>query len=257
MVRRCLLSTSVAILFAIVLVGAVRADSSCVYSFSKGKANDHISWCVSTGGNIVRFKSPEFSDHIGTAGAFAEGLIVCQFPGGRVAADDGVDQAGWSGGGPILVSTSPLVIDRVAMNPATGTTPLLSVRQKFTTDYAEKELIVEITVTNISGVTQNQLSIARVSDLNVESRIDNFWHNTPGGNWAAGFGSGVVMGAIPKGFGTEAFVSSFQAFHSCLPERFGGPAGPVAGDFVGVVNFGIGTLQPGKSKSFKVSYRRY
>jgi hypothetical protein len=93
--------------------------------------------------------------------------------------------------------------------------------------------------------------------LNAENRIDNFWHNTPGGAWAAGFGSGVVMGSVPKGGGAEAFLSNSVAFFECLPERFGGPAGPVTGDFVGVVNFSIGTLNPGQSKTFKMSYRRY
>ena len=259
MFRRCILATLLAMCAPVVFVaGQSAADMSCAYAYSKGSGVDHLSWCVSTRGNIVSFKSPQFSGHIGTAGAFGEGLLVCQFPVGRVAYDNGIDQAGWSGGGPVLVDLSPLTIERIVMNPATGWgTPLLAVRQTFTTDYTEKELIVQITVENISGVVQRQLAIARVSDLNVENRIDNFWHNTPGGAWAAGYGSGVVMGSVPKGGGAEAFLSNHVAFFECLPERFGGPAGPVTGDYVGVVNFSIGTLNPGQSKTFKLSYRRY
>jgi hypothetical protein len=257
MIRRCIIAGALAVVAATGLAAASSVDDACVYPFSKGTGLNHISWCVSSGGNIVRLKSPIASEHIGTTGAYAEGLMLCQSPTGRLAYDTGIDQAGFSGEGPQLVDLAPLTIDRVVTG--LGLSPLFKIRQKFTTDYAEKELVVAMTITNLTSEPQSGLMLRRVSDLNVESQQVNFWHNSAAGNWAAHHSIGIVMGLVRKGAASpgEAYVTTFNALLDCFPDRFGGTLGPVTGDYAGAIDFSVGTLGPGNSKTFTYSYRRY
>lgn len=246
-----------ATLGALVLGGLsapLSADDTCVYPFSKGTGWDHISWCVSSGGNITNFRSPQTTDHIGTVGAFLEGFTFCQFPGGvRLAYDTGIDQSGWSGQPPTLVSLSPLTIDRTIVSLTTSE-PLLRFRQKFTTDYAEKELIVDMTLTNISSADLSFLTFKRVSNLHPGGQLNNPWNHGLGGIWAGDQSGAVVMSTVlTNKSSAEAFLTGSSEVFDCFEERV---AAPVEGDLVGNVNFSVGTLKAGKGKTYRVTYRR-
>jgi hypothetical protein len=248
MIRRRLLALCGAT-FAAAFVAVLSADDTCVYAYSKGTGADHISWCVSSGGNIVRFKSPLY-EHIGTVGAFQEGVIICRPPATRLAFDDGVDQAGFFGE-PVLVDSSPLTIDRMVTNPATSAV-ILRLRQKFTTDYARKELVVDMTLTNVSAESQT-VHLRRFSNLHADGRLNNHWLNSASGIWTGNEAVAVVMASVYKSsVSPDASIGNFTSGLTCDHERFNGP---LFGDLVGNIGFGA-VLGPGKSKTFRITYRR-
>jgi hypothetical protein len=238
------------------LVGAfsapLEADDTCVYEFSKGTGADHVSWCVSSGGNIVKFRA-QGADHIGTVGAFTEGFTFCQFPGGvRLAYDDGIDQSGWNGQPPTLVSLSPLTIDRIIVSPTTSQ-PILRFRQKFTTDYAEKELLVDMTLTNISTAEISFLTFKRVSNLHPGGQLNNPWNHGVGGIFVGSQSGAVTMSSVIKNTASsEAYLTGFSEVSECFDERV---AAPIQGDLVGTINYSVGTLKAGRGKTFRTMYR--
>ena len=242
--------------FAALVLGGLSAelgaDDTCVYSFSKGTGGDHISWCVSSGGNIVRFRA-HGADYIGTVGAFQEGFTFCQFPGGqRLAYDDGIDQSGWSGQGPTLVSLVPLTIDRTIVNPATSQ-PILRFRQKFTTDYSEKELLVDMTLTNISAADISFLTFKRISNLHPGGQLNNPWNHGVGGIWVGDQSGAVTMSSVLRSTSSsEAYLTGYSEVARCFEERV---AAPIEGDLIGTINFSVGTLRAGRGKTFRVTYR--
>lgn len=225
------------------------ADDTCVYEFSKGTGADQISWCVSSGGNIVKL-----DNQIGTVGAFTEGFTFCQFPGGvRLAYDDGIDQSGWNGQPPTLVSLSPLTIDRIIVNPTTSQ-PILRFRQKFTTDYVEKELLVDMTLTNISAADISFLTFKRISNLHPGGQLSSPWNHGVGGIWVGNQSGAVTMSSvITSKSSSEAYLTGFSDAAQCFEERV---SAPIEGDLIGTINYSVGTLKAGKGKTFRVNYRR-
>jgi hypothetical protein len=216
--------------------------------------------CLSDRGNLVQFESPAGFEHLRVS-AVGEGYAVCSGAGTH-GFDAGFAEQGF---GPSTIiqpngpNTFPLTITRDTTNG------VFRLKQQFTRDTTEKDVTVTMTLTNRSASPVSGVNLTRYFDGDIDNSFsgnryahtaDSVW------GWSDGSGQGLMLTALTFNISHSAGVEAFpnwdpfsgggaQLCHS------GGATPSSPGNFVGRVNYSLGTIAAGGSKTVKVLYRRF
>jgi hypothetical protein len=241
------------------MVGALTArleatvPPECAYSFTKGSGLAGFAWCVNQNGNLRQLASPLSAEHIGVS-AVEEGYALFSPSTGAVSIDNGTDNVGppgFSGFPATVVSKSPLTLDRYTGDGR------FKLRQKFTTDYQRRELVIAMTVTNMSSTTEPHLVLTRFANLGINATwADNVFDRSGEAVWARDKWNyySVILSAL-KPLNANRFAAVDTINHTAFGMDTGVPT-PAVGDYGARVGLNIYNLAPGTSRTLTVSYRR-
>lgn len=240
---------------------SVDCPASQVFTFSSGA--NYFKFCISEHGNFINLISPSPQYH----NFGREGYIACA-TGAANAYDGGFDEAGWGAatatqpGGP---KTFPLTIKR------TSTDGKLELTQTFNWDTAQKEVLIQMVLKNVSAGSLTLVKLARYFDYDLDSSSarddndDDIYDQDSDSVWGRDSGTGaghhgVMLTALTFVQGHTTAVQSFTDF---VTDQGSCTASPVAtvptapGDYGGRVTYSLGTLAAGASKTVAVLYRRF
>jgi hypothetical protein len=249
---------------AVVLIGAMFAFGSTSFAGSSGPADDQgdpgplntTLWktfstakdggttiSVSTHGNVYSFNSPTGSEHI-NVGQVGEGYVLCY--NAVNAYDIGLAETGFA--------ASTTGSNNVLRNTSDG---VLSLNQVFTFSAANRSIQVAMTVKNLTGATVNGVVLRRIVDADVDGDFSDDWHTATADSYTAWEIHSLVLKHISQASGVshtaKVTTTLFTDVEGCAPTPV---AGPVLGDYAGSVDYSIGNLAAGKSKTVKVTYER-
>ena len=207
----------------------------------------------------MQFESPAGFEHL-RAGGSGEGYAVCSSAGVH-GFDAGVAEAGF---GPPTISqpggpgTFPLTITRPTLDG------IFQFTQTFSRDSSQLELLLSMTLKNLSSVAQSSIKLARYFHGAIDNDAgDDKYYRTP--DTVVGKESyGIMLTAQTFGTGHTIAVEKFQDWNpasgggtarGCTALAQSTPTAP--GDFVGRVTYYFGTINPGSSKTVKMVYRRF
>lgn len=215
--------------------------TTCSHLFGSG----NLVWCVSNEGNLVRFTSPAGFEHI-AVGGISEGYVLCAAATGNYW-DTALSASGW--GPPIVLalSGSGITIRR------TTTDGRFQLDQKWSRDNNERDLTVQMTVTNF-GAAQ-PVTFMRISDPDVDNDFsDDRFDASAHAGWTRDF-NGVTMSSLTLNVPHSVIMSNpAPIVSSCSPAFVVGvPGGP--GDPGISILYNLGTMATGKKKIVRVSYR--
>lgn len=181
----------------------------------------------------------------------------------------GAGETGWGAatatqpGGP---KTFPLTIRRQS------TDGKLELTQTFNWDTAQKEIIITMTLKNISAGTLSAVKLARYFDGDLDGsssivgeELDDLYDQDSDSVWGRDSGTGVgrhgvMLTALTFATSHTTVVQKYTEF---LPDTPGCTASPAAavpttpGDYTGRVQYALGTLNAGQSKTVQVLYHRF
>ncbi len=219
---------------------------------------------LSTDGNMYGFEGPAGYEHINTGGVH-EGYVICYTVGGvaKVAYDSG---AGASGMGATTSasssSTGATFVRRTADNA-------IQLRQQFTFRGVEKRVFIQNTLRNTSGQPITDITFRRIVDFDTDTGGANGW--TSFVNWHASTSvDSIHVWSDPADApaGLEAHGMMLRAMRggqSRFAQQGGSPGScpatpgnttPVVTDVFTSMDFQLGGLPIGSSKSVKVDYFR-
>lgn len=232
----------------------VEASTNCFATFAIGT----MTYCVSEHGNIARLTSPAAAPEHIRIGAIREGYALCgaTVAGGaqQVSYDSGNAEAGWQAAVLIVqpggANTLPLCITR-------RTNTNLEVQQCFSHNANEKEIVVSMTVRNVSGAPRFNVMLDRYFDGDIAG--------TPGNDrylrsldavWGEDGFHALALRNI-SGLASPAHttaVHTFAAFNaaSCNQATLATPT--ALGDFVGRLSYQFGNLAANASRTVRVQY---
>ncbi len=134
-----------------------RTAASAPTNFGSGAKTMNI--CISSHGNVVKFEAPAGFEQIGQANLFRDGYAICTgSPPANFYYDVGASEAGF--GVPVIdqpkgANTLPLTITRDT------TDGIWRLSQKFSRDTKEKDLLIVMTLTNLSATNQPVVRLQR------------------------------------------------------------------------------------------------
>lgn len=210
---------------------------------------------VSSTGNVIGMESPAGFEHI-AVGTISEGYVLCN-DGGDLRYDLSSANSGFS-----AISTCSCPSNTsctVVRKTADGT---MELKQVFTLIASERALKIAMTVKNLTGGVLSKVILRRQVDFDVDGVL---FTNNHGASeldayfaWNDGADSGseahmVELRHVKPSLSREAKVNNFES--SCIPADVAS-AFPVTGDFTGTLQYNIGTINAGASKSVTVQYER-
>lgn len=213
---------------------------------------------ISNHGNVIQFESPIGSEHI-TNGSIEEGYILCNSGTNRFDLAD--IEAGF---GPAVTSCPTATTCTVTRNTSDG---LMQLKQNFTFVAAEKRLRIAHTVKNLSGAPLFGVVLRRQADFDIEENLTGSFTNNHAATeqdavfaWndaaddASSVGHGMILRHVTPNATRQAKVNFFES--SCSPADQANGA-PVNGDFTDTLEYNLGTINSGASKSVTVDYERH
>jgi hypothetical protein len=244
--------------------------------YTSGNGADRLTACISNHGNLVKFESPIGVDQIGQQNLFRDGYAICTgslptIPNESHGYDTGGVEAGF--GPPTVLDLTPLTIARDTTN---GVFRLI---QKYKADKKEKEVVIEMTVMNISGVERPAVRLQRAFEGDADNNtipnsffgrtVDSAfeWVDQPAAGSPAA-GHGLMLTAVNMAVDHATAVNTIADYNpagACLRTGngcivFSGGLATPAGNganLVGRVIYGLGTIKAGGKKTVSVSYRRF
>jgi hypothetical protein len=233
------------------------------FTFSSGSAL--FQFCLSDEGTIGELISPAGYQHISNF----EGYVACG-TGAMNAYSVGGPQLAESGWGPASTSqpggphTLPVTITR------NSTDGKFQLAQTFEWSTAEKEVLITMTLKNISAASLTSVRLSRYfsAHVSIDSDDDIFDRDTDS-TWGTDPGAGaghhtVMLTALTFALTHTAFVekngdwnvkgNGAQTATKCTAIAQSVPTAP--GNFVGRITYVLGTLSAGASKSVQLVYRR-
>jgi len=272
---------------ALVLFGTstAMAHNDCFALLTSGAGPTLMTVCISQHGNLSKFESPAGFDQIGLGNLWRDGYSVCtgnlpNFPNVPEGYDAGASEAGF--GPPVIVqpngtNTLPLTITR------TTTDGVYELKQSYAQDTAKRDIAITMKITRKSNADCGPggcppVRLARYFEGDVDNNqsanarfaqdTDSVWEwiNVAGNH---GF---VLSNLLDGGSGYATTVhtaadfdpngSGFQTAKGCIV--FAGqvttptdPAVTNAANLHGRVIYIWGNIALNKSKTVKVSYRRF
>jgi hypothetical protein len=228
---------------------AVSAEttSSCTHTFSKGG----FSYCVNAHGNMPSFIGPAGFEHV-RLGIVVEGYELCSatFSHGY---DVGSSESAW--GATALISGPTSTGVGYSRTTADGR---FRIEHTFKMDTAEHDVTLTVKVINISSVTMTQVAYTRFIDIDAANNNTNdMWTNSRDEIEAVDIVQrrGMSINAIT--FDTAHFtgVVPFAALTpNCGVAHFGSNGD--IGDNMALIQYTLGTMGPGQSKTVKYVYKR-
>jgi hypothetical protein len=253
------------------------AATTCDISYTYGSGENAFNLCFSNHGNLVSFESPAGAEHI-DVGTIGEGYAVCS--GTQVYAyDAGFDEAGW---GPATVKqptngqTFPITVTRTTTDGTFQLVQVIAINANQASQSPEREVTMQMKLTNLSASTVNNLYLTRYVDFDVDGTSDDdifsvsrdtvlghsgaqqspgVWIDAPGGH-------GVMLTglnfALPKVVEINP-AADWATNHNMCTTGTGvtGPTNLPAGDFAGRVAIKVGNMPSGSSKTINFVYRRF
>ena len=231
----------------------VEASTNCFSTFAIGT----ITYCVSEHGNIVRFTSPAAAPEHIRIGVIREGYAVCSsaVAGGaqQVSYDSGNVEAGWQAAVTItqpVPNALPLCITR-------RTTSNIELQQCFSHNANEKEVVVTMTVRNVSGATRFNVMMDRYFDGDIAGDAgDDRYTRSADAVWGEDGQHALVLRDI-NGLAAPAHSTAVHTFGGFVAASCGqaSVATPTAnGDFVGRLSYRFGNLVANAVRSVRVQY---
>ncbi len=229
----------------------VRESGSLTYCFSSGGGLTLFNWCISENGNITHFETPAGQNQVPDT---AEGYAVCSSTG-----TNGEDEIGFVPvpfQAPVVVSgcTSGLLPCVISRDTTDG---VFRVTQKFTQNKTEKEIDIDMTVTNLSSTSQSAVALTRLTAI----ATNNSWGNEIGdaslrSAWERESPSGDSLVLRTDTFTTPATTEIVGCYsngctNGCVQST---PTAP--GTFAAEDDYHIGTLGSLKSKTVRYQLRR-
>jgi len=224
---------------------------------------------ISTDGNVLSFFSPNSPTNaaIGQYEHFAgdpDGYVLCYTNPGGSDINAYSLQFSDSGFGPATV-TAPTVT-------RTTTDGLLELKQTFTLTGAKKSLTIKSTIRNRSAAPVRNITFRRHAKFNADKGGAHGWA-TFNSNWHLNTSKdGVVSQNVPADAPVGRDAHGMAMLHStgsfaraakfvflitdvsCDPPAI---AGPFQGDRASTIQYAVGTINPGASKTIVLSYNRY
>src|SRR4051812_29407330 len=154
----------------------VPQSTGCFSQHESGGSRTRLVVCFSIHGNVTSWISPAGHQHLGL---HEEGYVLCAGGDNFNYFDAGSAESGF--GGPTVTqpggaNTLPLTIER------TTTDGRFRLRQTYDVDPAEHDVTITMTVTNLSGDTQNVV-LGRYFNANISNATDNYWARTSDSVW--------------------------------------------------------------------------
>jgi hypothetical protein len=221
------------------------------YCFSSGGGLTLFNWCISENGNITHFETPAGQNQVPDT---AEGYAVCSSTG--VNGEDEIGYVPVPFQAPVVVSgctggSLPCVISRDT------TDNVFRVAQKFTQNTKEKEIDIDMTVTNLSITSQSAVVLTRLTGI----ATNNSWGNQIGDTslrsaWARGSPSGDSLVLRTDTFTMPATTEIVGGYSNGCTNPFveGTPTAP--GTFAAEDDYQIGTLGSLRGKTVRYQLRR-
>lgn len=278
--RRALWRTALAVILGVFglpvgppVLPVAEASDNCFSTHTSGSGAGLMRICISDHGNLAQLESPDGVEHIGI-GQLAEGYILCTAPNGTDFAH-GFDSGAWEDGfaaptisQPNGPNTFPLTITRNTTDGA------FRLEQQFFRDAAERDVVIQMKVTNISGTLQQNVRItryfdARLNNFNTQESYAYAQHSVWA--WPTGFTNAAeALLLTPLTLNVPFHGPNLETLTDWDPGGLPGNgrfrcvllndagSGPTPhGDFVGRIFHIVGTLNPGQSRTVKVQYRLF
>jgi hypothetical protein len=216
--------------------------------------------CRSDCGNLAQFTAPDTFERVGAVG---EGYALCSDVRAH-GYDVGSYHTGF--GAPTIsqpngANTFPLTITR---RTADG---VFDLTQTFTGDSVEEDVTVTMTVKNVSGSPVPGVKLSRYFDGDVDGTLfDDRYGRTADAvwGWNEATGHGLMLAAQTL---ARAHTTGAEQFALWDPISGGGgsaqscaggsSASATPADYVGRVNYELGTIAAGASVTVKFQYRRF
>jgi hypothetical protein len=233
----------------------VEASTNCFATFAIGT----LTYCVSEHGNIARFTSPAAAPEHIRIGVIREGYAVCA---GNVAGaapaisyDSANAEAGWQAAVTIVqpngANTLPLCITRRTFGN-------LELQQCFSHVPNEREVVITMTLRNVSGATRFNVMMDRYFDGDIGGDAgDDRYTRSADAVWGEDGPHTLVLADINGlAFPHTPAVHTFLGFvaNSCNQASVATPT--ALGDYVGRLSYRFGDLAANASRSVRVQYRK-
>jgi hypothetical protein len=232
----------------------VEASTNCFSTFNIGT----MIYCVSEHGNVARLTAPAVGPEHIRIGVIREGYAVCGAVGAllppQIAHDAGNTEAGWQL--PVTIvqpvpNSLPLTITRRTL---TG----LELVQSFAHNAAEREIVVTMTLRNISGATRFNVRLDRYFDGDIAADAgDDRYNRSADAVWGEDGGHAVMLSdinfpAVPH----ATAVHTFAGFNAATCGQATNATPTAIGDHVGRLSYSFGNLLNGASRTVRVQYQK-
>jgi hypothetical protein len=189
-------------------------STNCFSSHNFGSGAKAMNICISEHGNLVKFEAPAGFHQIGQGNLFRDGYAICTgSPPANWYYDTGAIHAGF---GPSVIdqpkgpNTFPLTITRDT------TDGIWRLSQKYTRDTKEKDLTIEMTLTNLSGSSQPVVRLQRAFEGDVDNNTNTnaFFGRTHESVWE--WVETLDADGHPQGHGLMLSNLTFGSAHSTI-----------------------------------------
>jgi hypothetical protein len=194
--------------------GVEPESTACFSATNYGSGAKTMNICISSHGNIVKFEAPGGFEQIGPFNVFKDGYAICTgSPPANFYYDVGGSEAGF--GAPVIdqpkgANTLPLTITRDT------TDGIWRLGQKFTRDTKEKDLLIVMTLTNLSATNQPVVRLQRAfeGDADNNTIANSYFGRTNESvfEWV----DTVDVDGRPQGHGLSLSNLTFGSDHSTI-----------------------------------------
>lgn len=249
---------TVALTTGVTIAGAAKAPpateglAQCKKTFQSGSGASLLKWCFHPNGTLGYLEAPAGSGHI-----FGDGFAICATSATRAPEGDytGIVH-GLSTARSTTLATSGFLPPTfpnqttVVMRTVNGR---FEVRQVFSQAPADRSIFINVTVKNLRPTPISGVDFSRAVDFDL--------NGTAGGDQWFKFGSSVIVtepppsvafvsltgvtGAVPR----ESIVETSKPMTTCFQDASANSG--VTGDYMARVNYNLGTMAGGSSKTFR------
>lgn len=240
--------------------------------YTNGSGANMIKFCTTTAGNMGGFESPQNFNHFdpmngtGDSGISlaSDGYVLCSALGVHGSNPSEYNEVGWgpsTWSQPNGPSALPMIVTRLT------TDGKFQLKHHFTWDVLRKEVVITMTLQNISSSPIASVQLARYFDANIDNdKADDRYDRDADSVWARDTGGhGLMLTALtfaqPHTTAVERFIDWEPYFvgvpgtaRTCTPLSRPVPTAP--GNYVGRLTYQFGTIPAGATRIVKVLYRR-
>jgi hypothetical protein len=145
-------------------------STACFSSHNYGSGAKTMKICISEHGNLVKFEAPAGFEQIGVLNTFKDGYAICTgAPPANTYYDTGGLEAGFGGSvidQPKGPNTFPLTITRTTLDG------IWRLKQTYKRDTKEKDLLIVMTLTNLSAANQPVVRLQRAFEGDVDNNTN-------------------------------------------------------------------------------------
>ena len=227
---------------------AIEGLAQCKKTFQSGSGPSLFKWCFHPNGTLGYLEAPAGSGHL-----FGEAFGICADSAARSPEGDydGIVHGLATARSTILSTTGflPPTFPNATTVVHRTSSGRFEVRQVFSQAPADRSIFIAVTVKNLRPTPISGVLFSRVADFGMDG--------TAGFDQWFKFGSSVVAtqtstaslsgvtGAIPR----EAILETSKVVTTCFQD--GSAANGVVGDYMARVNYDLGTMAGGSSKTFR------